>query len=55
MASGRGVRRKRPRRRQGHPAHQVLEDVLFRQRRIRARKGRGSYRRERIEKEESDE
>ena len=49
------VRRPRPRRRQGHPAHRVLEGALFRQRKVQPRKGRGAYRRERVEKEESDE
>ena len=47
MASGKGVKRNKPRKRQGNPAHRVLEDALFRQRKVRARKGRGSYKRER--------
>ncbi len=57
MARGRGVRRGKPRKRQGNPAHRVLEDMLFRQRKVRARKGRGAYRRERSDEraaEESD-
>lgn len=55
MACGRGVKRKRSRRRQGLPAHRVLEDALFRQRKVRARKGRGSYRRERSDERAAEE